>query len=102
MPLVIPVADGKPVTLPLGQVASIHQGLGPAQINHLNRETVVNVQANVQGRSLNEVTRDINARLATLEKRVAARLPDHSGRRSARPGGGVYPDLHRARARRWC
>jgi HAE1 family hydrophobic/amphiphilic exporter-1 len=67
LPLVITGADGKPVTLPLGQVASIKEGLGPAQINHLNRETVVNVQANLQGRALTEVTRDINAKLASLQ-----------------------------------
>ncbi len=66
LPLVITGAEGKPVTLPLGQVASIREGIGPAQINHLNRETVVNVQANVQGRSLTEVTRDINATLESL------------------------------------
>ena len=67
LPLVISDATGKPVTLPLGQVASIRQGLGPAQINHLNRDPVVNVQANVQGRSLTEVTRDINLRLERLQ-----------------------------------
>jgi HAE1 family hydrophobic/amphiphilic exporter-1 len=67
LPLVITGSDGKPVTLPLGQVASIREGVGPAQINHLNRETVVNVQANLAGRSLTEVTRDINQKLATLQ-----------------------------------
>jgi hydrophobic/amphiphilic exporter-1 (mainly G- bacteria), HAE1 family len=66
LPLVINRTSGPPVTLPLGQVASIKQALGPAQINHLNREAVVNVQANVQGRSLTEVTRDINLRLDRL------------------------------------
>ena len=67
LPLVIADATGKPVTLPLGQVASIRQGVGPAQINHLNRDPVVNVQANVQGRSLTEVTRDINLKLDRLQ-----------------------------------
>jgi len=66
LPLVITGSDGRPVTLPLGQVASIREGVGPAQINHLNRETVVNVQANLAGRSLTEVTQDINQKLATL------------------------------------
>jgi HAE1 family hydrophobic/amphiphilic exporter-1 len=47
-------------------VAHIRQALGPAQINHLNRETVVTVQANLQGRSLTEVTRDINLKLQSL------------------------------------
>jgi hydrophobic/amphiphilic exporter-1 (mainly G- bacteria), HAE1 family len=67
LPLVIPGPNGAPVTLPLGQVASIGQDLGPAQINHLNREAVVNVQANVQGRSLTEVTRGINLKLESLQ-----------------------------------
>jgi hydrophobic/amphiphilic exporter-1 (mainly G- bacteria), HAE1 family len=67
LPLVITDGAGKPVTLPLGQVASIRQGVGPAQINHLNRDPVVNVQANVQGRSLTEVTRDINLKLEKLQ-----------------------------------
>ncbi|HEY3011663.1 MAG TPA: efflux RND transporter permease subunit [Gemmatimonadales bacterium] len=66
LPLVITGANGAPVTLPLGQVAHIKQALGPAQINHLNRETVVTVQANLQGRALTEVTRDINAKLQSL------------------------------------
>ncbi|MBA3761101.1 MAG: efflux RND transporter permease subunit, partial [Gemmatimonadales bacterium] len=66
LPLAITGADGRPVTLPLGQVARISEAIGPAQINHLNRETVVNVQANVQGRSLTEVTQDINLALESL------------------------------------
>ena len=57
---------GAPVTLPLGQVATIRQGLGPAQIDHLNRKKVVSIQANVQGRSLNEVFSDLNARIGKL------------------------------------
>ena len=67
LPLVIPGPDGAPVTLPLGQVATVRQGIGPAQINHLNRETVVNVQANLYGRALTEVTRDINLKLEKLQ-----------------------------------
>jgi HAE1 family hydrophobic/amphiphilic exporter-1 len=58
---------GMPSTLPLGQVATITQGLGPAEIDHLDRETVVIVQANVSGRPLTQVTRDIQARLAGLK-----------------------------------
>ena len=50
LPLVMPGPEGRPATLPLGQVATISQGLGPAQIDHLNRDKVVNVQANVPGR----------------------------------------------------
>jgi multidrug efflux pump subunit AcrB len=58
---------GMPSTLPLGQVATITQGLGPAEIDHLDRETVVIVQANVSGRPLTQVTRDIQSRLASLK-----------------------------------
>ena len=38
--------------LPLGQVAEIRSTLGPARIDHLNRDRVVSIQANVQGRPL--------------------------------------------------
>src|SRR5690349_2449199 len=58
---------GLPSTLPLGQVATITQGLGPAEIDHLDRETVVIVQANVSGRTLTQVTRDIQSRLSSLK-----------------------------------
>jgi HAE1 family hydrophobic/amphiphilic exporter-1 len=68
LPLVAGTAPGgMPSTLPLGQVASITQGLGPAEIDHLDRETVVIVQANVSGRPLTQVTRDIQARVAGLK-----------------------------------
>ncbi len=50
------------MVVPLGQVAEVRETLGPAQINHLDRDKVVNVQANVQGRSLSEVLRDIRTR----------------------------------------
>jgi HAE1 family hydrophobic/amphiphilic exporter-1 len=66
LPLTIPGPDGLPATLPLGQVATIREGLGPAAINHLDTERVVILQANVSGRSLNEVVADINAAIATV------------------------------------
>ena len=59
LPLVVMGANG-PVTLPLSQVATITKGLGPAQINHLDRKAVVNVQANTEGRALSEVQKDID------------------------------------------
>lgn len=59
--LPITVTDqGRQVTMPLGQIATIRQGLGPAIISHLDRENVVVVQANAQGRSLGEVNSDIS------------------------------------------
>ncbi|WP_224363503.1 efflux RND transporter permease subunit [Hyalangium versicolor] len=64
LPLVLPSGPGgAPVVVPLGQVADIRETLGPAQINHLNRDKVINIQANVEGRSLSEVMRDIQARV---------------------------------------
>jgi HAE1 family hydrophobic/amphiphilic exporter-1 len=67
LPLVLPgVPGGPPVVVPLGQVAEIRETLGPAQINHLNRDKVINVQANVAGRSLSEVVRDIQARIKNV------------------------------------
>ncbi|MBX6330420.1 MAG: efflux RND transporter permease subunit [Gemmatimonadaceae bacterium] len=67
LPLVVNGPDGRPMTVPLGQVATIRQGLAPAEIAHLNREKVVSVQANVQGRALTEVMKDIQAEIAKMQ-----------------------------------
>ena len=68
IPLIVGGAPGgAPQLVPLGQVADIRQALGPAQITHLNRERVINVQANVQDRSLTEVMRDIQKRVDTVQ-----------------------------------
>jgi HAE1 family hydrophobic/amphiphilic exporter-1 len=67
LPLVVGAGQGGTAALvPLGQVARIRETVGPAQINHLNRERVINIQANVAGRSLSEVMEDIRARTARV------------------------------------
>jgi HAE1 family hydrophobic/amphiphilic exporter-1 len=66
LPLVVTGPDGQPRTLPLGQIATITQSLGPAQITHLNGDLVVTVQANTSNRPLTEVMKDINARIAKI------------------------------------
>jgi len=66
LPLVVLDANGMPRTMPLGQIADIRTTLGPARIDHLDRERVISVQANVQGRPLSEVIRDIDSRMAAL------------------------------------
>ncbi|MBI5069943.1 MAG: efflux RND transporter permease subunit [Deltaproteobacteria bacterium] len=66
LPLVVQGADGRPAMLPLGQVARVQQGVGPAQIDHLNRDLVVNVQANTDGRPLSEVMSGIWKALAPI------------------------------------
>jgi HAE1 family hydrophobic/amphiphilic exporter-1 len=55
-----------PSIIPLRQVATIRDGTGPAQIRHHGRERLVTVEANVSGRALSDVMRDIDARLATI------------------------------------
>jgi len=66
LPLVVPTPGGMPSTIPLGQVASVSSSIGPAVIEHLNRDPVVIVGLNVAGRSTGEVTADIRARLARI------------------------------------
>jgi HAE1 family hydrophobic/amphiphilic exporter-1 len=48
-------------------VATIRRTLGPAQIEHLDRDKVVTVGANIEGESLSEVSRAINARVKKLQ-----------------------------------
>ena len=67
LPLVVRDPQGRPVTLPLGQVASITSSLGPARIDHLDRDRVVSVQANTQGRALTDVMTDIDAKIAGIQ-----------------------------------
>jgi HAE1 family hydrophobic/amphiphilic exporter-1 len=73
LPLVINTSTGSS-TLPLGQIATISQGLGPAQITHLDAEMVVTVEANTSGRSLSEVMKDINARVDKMTFPPGVRL----------------------------
>jgi HAE1 family hydrophobic/amphiphilic exporter-1 len=63
LPLTVMSADGKPSTIPLGQVARVTPAVGPARIDHLDRDRVISVQANTEGRPLTDVIRDITARL---------------------------------------
>jgi HAE1 family hydrophobic/amphiphilic exporter-1 len=74
LPLVVQGPTGAPETLPLGQIATITQGIGPAIINHLDRELVVSVQANVSGRASGDVTKDVEARLKKLTLPPGVRL----------------------------
>jgi HAE1 family hydrophobic/amphiphilic exporter-1 len=55
----LPLLSSKTGALvPLGQVATVTLGKGPALIEHLDRETMMAVTANVQGRSFGEVFAD--------------------------------------------
>jgi HAE1 family hydrophobic/amphiphilic exporter-1 len=68
LPLVLPSSPGQPARIiPLEQVARIEAGLGPAQIDHLDREKVVIVGANVQGTSLGVAANNVEAHLASLQ-----------------------------------
>jgi hydrophobic/amphiphilic exporter-1 (mainly G- bacteria), HAE1 family len=49
--------------VPLGQVASIRPSLGPTRIDHLDRERVITVQANTEGRPLSDVVDAIQAKI---------------------------------------
>ena len=63
LPLMIAGAEGSQATIPLGQVARVTPSVGPARIDHLDRDRVISVQANTEGRSLTEVIGDITTRL---------------------------------------
>jgi hydrophobic/amphiphilic exporter-1 (mainly G- bacteria), HAE1 family len=64
--LPIMVANGTPGApssfVPLSQVATISSGVGPAQIDHFQRQRVVTIGANVIGASVGNVARDVMRR----------------------------------------
>ena len=66
LPLLIAGRNGLPATVPLGQVADITQSVGPAVINHLNRDPVVNVEWNYSGRASGVVMDDVRAAIAKI------------------------------------
>jgi HAE1 family hydrophobic/amphiphilic exporter-1 len=68
LPVVVTGPASQPVSVPLGQVARISESIGPARIDHLNRERVITVEANTEGRALSEVVGDIMARVPTAVK----------------------------------
>jgi HAE1 family hydrophobic/amphiphilic exporter-1 len=76
LPLVVPTPGGMPTTIPLGQVATVSSSIGPAVIEHLNRDPVIIVGLNVAGRSTGEVTADIRARLAGISLPEGVRLTE--------------------------
>ncbi|HEY2293064.1 MAG TPA: efflux RND transporter permease subunit [Thermoanaerobaculia bacterium] len=59
--------NGAPELIPLGQVATVVRSTGPAQIDHLDRDKVVTVGANVEGRPLSNVTRDLSRRMRGVQ-----------------------------------
>jgi HAE1 family hydrophobic/amphiphilic exporter-1 len=69
LPIVVSPAvpsGGAPELVPLGQIARVEAGAGPAQIEHVDGDPVVSVGANVVDRPLGEVSSAIAARLAEL------------------------------------
>jgi len=74
LPLVIQGPNGAPTTAPLGQVATVKAGVGPAVINHLNRDKVVSVEFNTSGRSMGEVTNDAFTRMLAVPHAPSIRI----------------------------
>jgi len=66
LPLVVNGPQGV-TSVPLGQVARVTPSIGPARIDHLNRDRVINVEANTENRALSAVVDDT---LARIDERV--------------------------------
>ena len=64
----IPVVTPNNATIRLDQVASITRGQGPIQITRENQARQITVSANIAGRDLGSVVRDIRARIVGIEK----------------------------------
>jgi HAE1 family hydrophobic/amphiphilic exporter-1 len=76
LPLLVPQSNGAATLVPLGQVADITSSLGPAVINHLNRDPVVNVEWNVSGRSTGEVMNDVRVAIAKIPVPPGVRISE--------------------------
>ncbi|MDI6807939.1 MAG: efflux RND transporter permease subunit [Candidatus Eisenbacteria bacterium] len=54
------------VTVPIKSITTLSEGSGPTQITRQNRQRMATVTANIAGRPLSEITRDLNRKLADL------------------------------------
>ena len=59
-------ADGSPRVVRLEQVAQVREGTGPAQVNRRDLSREVSLSANTFGRSVGEVSKDIQAEMAKI------------------------------------
>jgi HAE1 family hydrophobic/amphiphilic exporter-1 len=53
--------------MPLGQIAKVTKDVGPTSIDHFNRDKIITVGANVQGRPLSDVLREVQRRIAKVK-----------------------------------
>src|SRR4051812_12055172 len=53
--------------VPIAQLAHITKDLGPTSIDHYNRDKIITVGANVQGRPLSDVLREVQRRVAAIK-----------------------------------
>ncbi|MEA2005600.1 MAG: efflux RND transporter permease subunit [Acidobacteriota bacterium] len=67
----IPIMTSLNQIVRLDQVASISKGEGPVQITRENQARVVKVMANIYGRDLGSIAKDIRKRIAEVEKSLA-------------------------------
>jgi HAE1 family hydrophobic/amphiphilic exporter-1 len=63
LPIMVRNARGEQGAIPLGQLATITSALGPARIDHLDRDRVIAIQANTQGRPLTDIIADIQKKV---------------------------------------
>jgi HAE1 family hydrophobic/amphiphilic exporter-1 len=68
----IPIVTPSNRVVYVGQVATIEKGEGPIQITRENQARRVTVTANIAGRDLGSVVRDIRGRLGPIEKQLPA------------------------------
>ncbi|WP_141733274.1 efflux RND transporter permease subunit [Oligoflexus tunisiensis] len=73
LPLVVSGTKG-PTLIPLGQVARVQLSQGPAQISHLDRQRVITVGANTDGRPISEVVPFIQERVAAMQLPAGYRI----------------------------
>jgi HAE1 family hydrophobic/amphiphilic exporter-1 len=67
LPLPVVGPEGARATVPLGQVARVSESVGPAIIDHLDRDLVVVVEGNTAGRAGGDVVSDILARVRAIQ-----------------------------------
>jgi HAE1 family hydrophobic/amphiphilic exporter-1 len=58
--------SGTPL-IPVGQVAEVSKSFGPTSIDHYNRDKIITIGANVEGRPLSDVLSEVQRRVKTVK-----------------------------------
>jgi HAE1 family hydrophobic/amphiphilic exporter-1 len=89
----LPLLSSKGTIVSLGQVGTISNGSAPTEIDHVDRDRSVIVNASTQGRLVGDVQRDVEAKVANITLPPGYSIKYYG---QAQQGGQAFGDIYKA------